>query len=101
MNTTRILILLAGLVLAGGVSAQAKPAPAPAGKPPGPNLEQGRERFVAGAIDRSLRRVAHGHYIHAVDELVRHFEGGFGLSFADPEPARAEGHENITSNLSD
>ncbi len=33
--------------------------------------------------------------------VVRHFEGGFGLSFADPEPARTEGHENITSNLSD
>ena len=50
MNTTRILTLLAGLVLAGGVSAQAKPAPAPAGKPPGPNLEQGIDKMFA-ALD--------------------------------------------------
>lgn len=49
MNMTRILILLSGL-LAGTASAQAKPAPAPAGKPPGPNLEQGIDKMFA-ALD--------------------------------------------------
>ena len=49
MNTTRILILLSGL-LAGTASAQSKPAPAPAGKPPGPNLEQGIDKMFA-ALD--------------------------------------------------
>lgn len=33
--------------------------------------------------------------------VVRHFEGGFGLSFSDPEPAKVAGHENIASNLND
>ena len=51
MNTTRILILLAGLMLAGGASAQAKPAPAPAAKPaPGANIEQGIDKMFA-ALD--------------------------------------------------
>lgn len=49
MNTTRTLILLSGL-LAGTASAQSKPAPAPAGKPPGPNLEQGIDKMFA-ALD--------------------------------------------------
>lgn len=56
MNTTRNLILLAGLVLAGGAHAQskpaapAKPAAQPAGKPQGPNLEQGIDKMFA-ALD--------------------------------------------------
>ena len=33
--------------------------------------------------------------------VVRHFEGGFGLSFSDPEARSAAGHENIASNLND
>ena len=49
MNMTRILILLSGL-LAGTASAQSKPAPAPAGKPPGPNFEQGIDKMFA-ALD--------------------------------------------------
>lgn len=49
MNTTRTLILLSGL-LAGTASAQSKPTPAPAGKPPGPNLEQGIDKMFA-ALD--------------------------------------------------
>lgn len=33
--------------------------------------------------------------------VVRHFEGGFGLSFNDHEPIEASRHENITSHLND
>jgi len=32
---------------------------------------------------------------------VRHFEGGFGLSFTDLVTHRPDGHENSSSNLSD
>ena len=48
MNTTRTLILLAGLLLAGGASAQTKPAPV--AKPQGPNIEQGIDKMFA-ALD--------------------------------------------------
>lgn len=52
MKTTRTLILLSGLLLAGGAYAQSKPAvPAkPAAKPQGPNLEQGIDKMFA-ALD--------------------------------------------------
>lgn len=33
--------------------------------------------------------------------VVRHFEGGFGLSFTDLVTHRPDGHENSSSNLSD
>lgn len=53
MNMTRTLILLSGLLLAGAASAQsapAKPAAPPAGKPQGPNIEQGIDKMFA-ALD--------------------------------------------------